>query len=88
MESVKKALISCHNLVPLELSIFVPLAFMFNCMNVYFKHLNSKILMYRPKCLKVQIEATFLDQIKGIYLCIYTLNFLVHILVQMKDIEP
>lgn len=44
--------------------------------------------MYRPKCLKVQIEATFLDQFKGIDLSIYTLNFLVHILVQMKDIEP
>ncbi len=44
--------------------------------------------MYRPKCLKVQIEATFLDQIKGIDLCIYTFNFLVHILIQMKDIAP
>jgi hypothetical protein len=61
---------------------------MFSCMNFYFKHLNSKILTYRPKCLKVQIEAIFLDQIKGIDLYIYTFFFWFIILIKIKDIAP
>jgi len=39
------------------------------------KNLDSRILIYRSKCLKVQIDVNFLDRINGIDLHIYTFNF-------------